>query len=288
MSSNWGSSQIHSRTSSRSPGNRSTRGSPPRLPAAPATYTDDQLDVLEEQNDKYVTQKHLLHALDHVIQVLNARGIQYGVMGGMSMILLGNQRRTTRDVDVAVKVKVRDLLSAFSDDDRVYIPRAISVGGSGVARIFVLTGRSYGENVPSLAVEVDLILNGNKGAPRELRGATNTYAVSTECGQRSYNILGLQYLFLAKLRSLNERDSQNDFDDLVWMSSAHPGAVTEFAPRLDYGVRSHFARKYAEMELDPRRVDRLCAVLDVDKPSSRSSSQGSHRSSGSGPRHPRY
>lgn len=34
------------------------------------------------------------------------------------------------------------------------------VAGSGVARIFVATGPAYRENVTALAVEVDLILNG--------------------------------------------------------------------------------------------------------------------------------
>jgi hypothetical protein len=43
---------------------------------------------------------------------------------------------------------------------RVYVPRAQAVAGTGVARIFVLTGPSFGENVAPLAVEVDLILNG--------------------------------------------------------------------------------------------------------------------------------
>ncbi|KAK4171750.1 hypothetical protein QBC36DRAFT_382336 [Triangularia setosa] len=137
MSSYRGPSQSHSRTSSTSSRSRSSRGTPPpQLPPAPATYTEDQLDYLEEQNDKHVTQRHLVYALDHVVQVLRTRGIdlvyaldhvvqvlrtrgiEYGVMGGMSMILLGNQERTTTDVDVAVQVRTRDLLAAFAADNR--------------------------------------------------------------------------------------------------------------------------------------------------------------------------
>lgn len=119
MSSYRGPSQSHSRTSSTSSRSRSSRCTPPpQLPPAPATYTEDQLDCLEEQNDKHVTQRHLVYALDHVVQVLRTRGIEYGVMGGMSMILLGNQERTTTDVDVAVQVRTRDLLTAFAADNR--------------------------------------------------------------------------------------------------------------------------------------------------------------------------
>ncbi|KAK3899651.1 hypothetical protein C8A05DRAFT_17934, partial [Staphylotrichum tortipilum] len=146
-----------SRTSSRS----STRSSPPLvLRAPPATYTDDELDHLEVQNEKHVSLPHLIHALDHVVEVLTARGISYGVMGGVSMILLGNHARTTSDVDIAVDAKVRGLLTAFAADDRVYLPRPAAVAGSGVARLFVLTGPAYDEPVPPLAVEVDLILSG--------------------------------------------------------------------------------------------------------------------------------
>ncbi|KAK0744602.1 hypothetical protein B0T21DRAFT_344782 [Apiosordaria backusii] len=288
MSSYQNPSQSHSRTSSRSSGNRSTRGSPTRqLPPAPATYTGEMLDDLEEQNENNVTSRHLVYALDHVVDVLRANGIRYGVMGGMSMILLGNQGRTTSDVDVAVEVKTRDLLAAFSTDDRVYMPRANAVAGSGVARIFVLTGRAYGQDVPTLAVEVDLILNGNKGAPGTLRGATNSHTVSTACGPRSYSILGLQYLFLAKLRSFYARESTRDYNDLVWMSFSHPQPIMDVAPQLDYELRRYFADQFEKREHDPNRVTWLYNLLGVSRPSSRSSSQGSqgsHRSGGSGSR----
>ena len=107
-----------SRASSKSSGGHSTRPSPPpRLPSAPATYTSDDLDYLEERNERYVTQQHLVYALDHVVQVMVARGIPYAVMGGVSMIFLGHQRRTTSDVDVAVETKARELLAASSTDD---------------------------------------------------------------------------------------------------------------------------------------------------------------------------
>lgn len=43
----------------------------------------------------------------------------------------------------------------------VYLPRPLAVAGSGVARIFVLTGPAYNEPVVPLAVEADLILSGN-------------------------------------------------------------------------------------------------------------------------------
>ncbi|KAK4098372.1 hypothetical protein N658DRAFT_221306 [Parathielavia hyrcaniae] len=158
-----------SRTTSKSSSGRSSEGSPPPKPppAAPATYSNEELDYLEQQNEKHVTQKHLIYALDHVVQVLNKARLPYGVMGGMSMIFLGYRGRTTSDVDVAVQVKAKDLLAAFATDKRVYIPRASAVSGSGVARMFVLTGPSYGqtEAIPPLAVEVDLLLNGECQVP---------------------------------------------------------------------------------------------------------------------------
>ena len=113
------SSNNPSKSLSRSSSRSSTSSSPPLiLRDPPATYTDDELDHLEAQNEKHVTQAHLIHALDHVVSVLTSRGIPYAVMGGVSMILLGNHARTTSDVDIAVDAKVRDLLAAFADDTR--------------------------------------------------------------------------------------------------------------------------------------------------------------------------
>jgi hypothetical protein len=91
---------------------------PPVHRTPPVTYTDDELDQLEAQNEKHVTQRHLIHALDHVVFVLTTSGIPHGIMGGVSMILLGNHARTTSDVDIAVDAKVSDLLAAFAEDSR--------------------------------------------------------------------------------------------------------------------------------------------------------------------------
>ncbi|KAK3899744.1 hypothetical protein C8A05DRAFT_36622 [Staphylotrichum tortipilum] len=242
----------------------------------------DELDYLEEQNEQHVTQRHLLHALDHVAEVLRAHGIRHGVMGGMSMILLGNQRRTTSDVDVAVETSTRALLGALATDNRVYLPQANSVAGSGVARIFVLTGPRYGHNVEPLAVEVDLILSGNQGAPRQLEGAVATYTVQTQLGARNYNILAIKVLFRAKLRAYYRRESNKDYQDLVWMCMRQSVAVRRFAPELtDVDVEmQHFARTFAdENERDSEQVEWLYELLGFSRRPSSSSSQGSSRSS---------
>jgi hypothetical protein len=75
-------------------------------------------DYFEEENEGRVTQQHLLYATDHVIDTLEAAGKRYGILGGLGMVLLGNQGRTTRDADIAVEAKVRDLLAAFAQDRR--------------------------------------------------------------------------------------------------------------------------------------------------------------------------
>ncbi len=123
---------------------------------------------------------------------------------------------------------------------------------------------------------------GNKGAPRTLENATSTHTVNTACGTRRYYILDLQYLFLAKLRSLNERESLKDYDDLVWMSFSHSQTVREFAARLDDDLKGIFAAQYAEEnEFDPSRVTWLYDLLGLHRNSSSSSSRDSSRSTGS-------
>jgi hypothetical protein len=111
------------------------------LRPAPVTYTDDELDHLEAQCEENVRQQHLIHALDHVVRVLESSNIPYGVMGGVSMILLGNQERTTIDVDVAVEAKVGDLLTVFSADNR-YRPTWVTILWSTLTRLAGSTSRA--------------------------------------------------------------------------------------------------------------------------------------------------
>lgn len=132
--------------------------------------------------------------------------------------------------------------------------------------MFVLTGPAYGEAIqPALPVEVDLILNGNKGAPQTLAGATRTVTVVTGLGPRQYTILTLEYLFRAKLRSYYERASDKDYRDLVWMSFVHGEAVSTFIADQDEDLRQHFADEYAaENELlSESRVAWLYTLLSL-------------------------
>jgi hypothetical protein len=157
---------------------------------------------------------------------------------------------------------------------RVYLPRAMTVAASGVARMFVLIGPEYGEAVqPHLAVEVDLILNGNKGAPKTLAGATRTLTVDTGLGPRKYDVLTLEYLFRAKLRSYYERASDKDYKDLVWMSFVHSKSISGFITELDEDLRQHFADEYAADNelLSESRVEWLYTLLGLRKRSSSSS-----------------
>lgn len=114
-----------------------------------------------------------------------------------------------------------------------------------------------------------------------LQGATNTYTLNTTCGQRSYNIVRLQHLFLAKLRSFSIRDSDKDFNDLVWISLSHSEIVREVAPQLDHDLKYNFA-VHAGESLSSERAAFLYSLLGLNRSSSRSSSQGSRHSSGSG------
>lgn len=88
------------------------------LPPAPYTYTQAELEFLDAENHVNVTRRHLFYALEYIAKVLRNRGIRYGVMGGMEIILLGNRNRTTRDVDIAVDVRLADLLPALAQDVR--------------------------------------------------------------------------------------------------------------------------------------------------------------------------
>ncbi|KAK4236617.1 hypothetical protein C8A03DRAFT_35473 [Achaetomium macrosporum] len=270
-------------------------GAPAGAPPPPCTYTDDMLDYFEEENEDHVTQQHLIHASDHVINAFKKVGIRYGILGGLGMVLLGNQGRTTKDADIAVEAKVKELLGIFADDKRVYVPRASSVAGAGVARIFVLTGPAFGENVRPLAVEVDLILNGEQGTPRELSGATETLSIQTPQGRREWKVLKLKYFFKGKLKSFYNREGTNDYKDLCWMIFQHPEKVKAIAQDLDEDRLRFFADAYAERDRNPDRIKYVQEVLGLRRGSSSKSSSsrdagGTSISRSSDPRYsdPRY
>ncbi|KAH6624875.1 hypothetical protein B0J18DRAFT_193716 [Chaetomium sp. MPI-SDFR-AT-0129] len=200
-------------------------------------------------------------------------------MGGMEIILLGNRNRTTRDVDIAVDVRLADLLATLAQDVRVYRPSRIAAAGSGVARIYVLTGGTNQEPVRRLAVEVDLILPGHQGTPRSLTGATEVLSLNTEFGPRSWYTLSLQYLFRSKLRAYNQREGRRDFNDLVWLCFNFPDNIRQFSPRLDEGLRSFFFAAYRQTGPPESELGFIYGVLGRPRPlsSSSSSSQGRSR-----------
>ncbi|KAI5920849.1 hypothetical protein F4810DRAFT_680711 [Camillea tinctor] len=208
-------------------------------------YTDESLEQLELKSTE-ASQDHLYYALDYVVKMLDDAGIKYAVMGGVSMQLRGFYERTTQDIDLAVDVKMRDLLSMLAQHGRIWRPRPIAAS-TGVARCFVLTGPEYEENLPtSIPVEVDFILSGNLGAPKDITRGSIRMDVVTPLGVRGYNILNLMSIFTAKLRSYSTRWAEKDYSDLEWMVFNHSQEVEGFADDLNWDERHAFINGVAE------------------------------------------
>ncbi|KAI1455991.1 hypothetical protein F4805DRAFT_459256 [Annulohypoxylon moriforme] len=221
-------------------------------------YSIDQLFELEEESGQ-ASLDHLFHALEHIVRQLEAIGIEYAIMGGLSMQLRGFDSRTTTDVDLAIDMKPRSLNSLLASDDRIYRPRP-TAASTGIARIFVLTGPAYGEQVEPLPVLVDLILAGNLGAPRNIAEASTSATARTPWGDRVYKILNLQHIFKAKLRSYASRFAENDYNDLIWMWLNHAEQVRHFSHRLDWEERDGYynavveSGSYTQHDLDDLRL----------------------------------
>ncbi|KAI0004403.1 hypothetical protein F4779DRAFT_634034 [Xylariaceae sp. FL0662B] len=151
------------------------------------------------------------------------------------------------------------------DLEEIYRPRP-GAASTGVARIFVLTGRKYGESVESLPVEVDLILRGNLGAPRDIASASIRATANNPWGQRRYNILNLQSIFTAKLRAYSRRQGDNDYLDLEWMVFNLGKRVRGFAHDLDWQDRDDFATAIAESgEYTDQQVNFVQYSLRLDE-----------------------
>ncbi|KAI1444748.1 hypothetical protein F5Y02DRAFT_389048 [Annulohypoxylon stygium] len=226
-------------------------------------YTIDQLFELEEESGQ-ASQDHLFYALEHIVQQLEAAGVEYAVMGGLSMQLRGYDSRTTIDVDLAIDMKPRSLNSLLASDDRIYRPRP-TAASTGIARVFVLTGPAYGEQVEPLPVLVDLILAGNLGAPRNIAEASTQATASTPWGSRVYKILSVQHIFKAKLRSYASRFAENDYNDLIWMWLNLAEQVRQFSHQLDWEERDGFYNAVVESDsYTPDDLNDLHTILHLD------------------------
>ncbi|KAL2135316.1 hypothetical protein VTI74DRAFT_8969 [Chaetomium olivicolor] len=237
------------------------------LPEPPAQWdVDAHLPTLERESLN-VTQEHLFLALDHVGSLLTAKGYKWALMGGLALFMHGNRNRNTRDVDVAVEARPRDVIAALRDD-RIYTPPLLSMAGSGCGRFYVLTGPEYGEKVTRQVVEVDLILAGHLGAPKSLSGVTTTRTAQTAAGDRTYTVLSVQELCRAKLHALDQREAERDFSDLEWLCMNYSQEVQDIAGDLDEQERMGFVDKYRERYPGNEVVvGALTAALKLEVPS---------------------
>lgn len=101
------------------------------LPAPPAQWDVDAHLTQLEKESLNVTQAHLILALDHVGGLLSAKGYPWAVMGGVALFMHGNQNRTTRDVDVAIEAKPKEVIAALADCRWVLVFLFFGVGGAG-------------------------------------------------------------------------------------------------------------------------------------------------------------
>ncbi|KAK4153053.1 hypothetical protein C8A00DRAFT_34235 [Chaetomidium leptoderma] len=211
------------------------------LPVPPAQWdVDAHLPQLERESLN-VKQEHLVLALDYVGALLDAKGYAWAVMGGLAFFMHGNKNRNTRDVDVAIEAKPKEVIAALKDD-RIFTPPLLSMAGSGCGKFYVVLGFESGGD--RQIVEVDLIMAGHLGAPKNLSDVTVTKMAETAAGPRIYKVLSVQQLFRAKLHALNVRDAERDFGDLEWLCFIHIREIQEVADTMDELERMNFVSKY--------------------------------------------
>ena len=150
----------------------SERTPDPQVQQPPGTYN-------AEQGFQFSALAHearignLIAAADHIIQIFQAFGIPYSLMGGFSLKMRGSQRNTY-DVDVAIGCEMVQLIEALKTQPRSVklLWRTMELSRlsvlrpsgpvSGVMRVFVRTGGQHnpGLNLDEVLTEVDIILRG--------------------------------------------------------------------------------------------------------------------------------
>ncbi|KAG7135020.1 hypothetical protein HYQ45_007088 [Verticillium longisporum] len=164
-------------------------------------YTEDDLEHLEESAET-ARPGHQSQALAFVAGILERNAIAYGVMGGMNFYLRGSGR-TTGDVDIAVDnpPRMEALLSIFNSHRRV-------------AQIFV--------DIRGQLVQLDLKPKGSEGhlIPRDIASSVERMSFTVTQISFQCDMLAIGPLVAAKLKSHYNRETQADYQDLVFIVSS--------------------------------------------------------------------
>ncbi|KAG7120169.1 hypothetical protein HYQ44_004665 [Verticillium longisporum] len=171
-------------------------------------YTEDDLEHLEESAET-ARPGHQSQALAFVAGILERNAIAYGVMGGMNFYLRGSGR-TTGDVDIAVDnpPRMEALLSIFNSHRRV-------------AQIFV--------DIRGQLVQLDLKPKGSEGhlIPRDIASSVERMSFTVTQISFQCDMLAIGPLVAAKLKSHYNRETQADYQDLVFIVSS-----SRYAPQV--------------------------------------------------------
>ncbi|CRK30354.1 hypothetical protein BN1708_000886 [Verticillium longisporum] len=177
-------------------------------------YTEDDLEHLEESAET-ARPGHQSQALAFVAGILERNAIAYGVMGGMNFYLRGSGR-TTGDVDIAVDnpPRMEALLSIFNSHRRMqWVSR--------VAQIFV--------DIRGQLVQLDLKPKGSEGhlIPRDIASSVERMSFTVTQISFQCDMLAIGPLVAAKLKSHYNRETQADYQDLVFIVSS-----SRYAPQV--------------------------------------------------------
>ncbi|KAJ9300689.1 hypothetical protein DTO271G3_1853 [Paecilomyces variotii] len=188
----------------------------------------------DEEVQKYprIPISNLTSAAFFVAGILEQAGIQYGIMGGMAVKLMGGMR-DTRDVDIAFDApgKMRDLWRVLEVQTRLIIPKERLI--SNIMRIFVRTGPGYDNCSRGIPVEVDLIECGYQNSPRDLGNHRTELQLTVDSAPRSIYVIDILYLLRGKMAAFMSRGSDNDRDDITYLLRAYPEAVQGIKDKLD-------------------------------------------------------
>ncbi|KAF2757514.1 hypothetical protein EJ05DRAFT_511313 [Pseudovirgaria hyperparasitica] len=186
---------------------------------------------------------HLFLAAYHLAEICQNAGIQYAFLGGWTVQLRGGSRET-QDVDISVKTTMELFKKTLLKMPRICFPQ---IHGQTAVNLFVHTGKSYDQgydDLPDLAVQVDVIISGNLNSPTDINSSTSeTIILPNGFNARVINIF---FLLRGKFNAFVTRGhtSTNDYEDLVFLITRYPMVIPQYSSYIDKEYRLKFLEKF--------------------------------------------
>ncbi|WEW59183.1 hypothetical protein PRK78_004652 [Emydomyces testavorans] len=189
----------------------------------------------DEEREKYpqIPKKNLTSAVLFCVKLFNSKQISYTVTGGYAVKLLGGER-DTRNVDMYVGAKMKDIWKLLESESCVILPQTKLLGD--MLRIFVRTGPGWADSNAcelEIPIAVNLVETITQGPSSVAIQSRRQSRVQAGLGRELVYTTGIFFLIKNKIAAFASYGREEDRTDLIFLMHKYPEKVIVKMEELD-------------------------------------------------------